>query len=361
MKKREKILPAILGVIAVLLILYMGLNVVLLAPARKLRIDTGRVLKTIAKMDKQKAIYEVGARRLNDLGRKTLPGDQNSTSEEIRSRIVQLLQESTLGGRSMSLTPSAGVRFKDYYKEIGWIIRDQGPLASVMNFLYLLEAEPYLHRIDNLILAPVQHSGEVKLQLRFATLLLMNPKGRKLPVTERVDFIGADLEGAERKLYDVISHRDLFRPYLRRVVVAKKPPDKPEPAPQKKREQRPPAPQIPDYRVVSLSRWGPELEIHVTDNRKGDLQSLKPGDLLAGGKIVTIDYRAMPMANKQDVISPSRVILKLGSDYYAVELGQNVKDRRRLLDSELPDELKHHTKKLSQAEIQDSNVSRKDN
>ena len=67
--------------------------------------------------------------------------------------------------------------------------------------------------------------------------------------------------------------------------------------------------------------------------------SYKPGDELAGGKIVMIDYRKMPFPKKPALLSQSRVILIIGEDYWAIERGNTLADKHKLVPEQLPENL----------------------
>ena len=53
-----------------------------------------------------------------------------------------------------------------------------------------------------------------------------------------------------------------------------------------------------------------------------------------------IDYRPLPRADNPQMLSPSRVILKAGPDYWAVELGQKLTQKRRLKRDQLPEPIR---------------------
>ena len=93
-------------------------------------------------------------------------------------------------------------------------------------------------------------------------------------------------------------------------------------------------------RVVSLSHLADGPEICIRDTRSGRMTLYAPGDKLAGGQIVTVDYRQMPRADKPEILSGSRAIVKIGATWWAVELGQTVAQRYRLRKEQLPVELR---------------------
>ena len=77
----------------------------------------------------------------------------------------------------------------------------------------------------------------------------------------------------------------------------------------------------------------------VLDTSRNKTASYKPGDELAGGKIVMIDYRKMPFPQKPALLSQSRVILTIGEDYWAIERGNTLADIHKLAPGQLPEHL----------------------
>ncbi len=153
----------------------------------------------------------------------------------------------------------------------------------------------------------------------------------------------ADLAGPDRQLYAAITSRDLFRPYVKRppeppppAPAAEKPPENP--PPQEKHEDRGPPEQR--FRVVGLPSWHGKQDVAVLDTENHQTATYKPGDALAGGTIVGVDYRPLPLPDKPDKVSSSRVIIKLGPEYWAVELGRTLAEKYRIAPDRLPAELK---------------------
>ena len=77
----------------------------------------------------------------------------------------------------------------------------------------------------------------------------------------------------------------------------------------------------------------------VFDTNQNKTANYKPGDTLAGGKIVMIDYRKMPFPKKPALLSQSRVILSIGEEYWAIERGNTLADIHRLESDQLPTNL----------------------
>ncbi len=64
-----------------------------------------------------------------------------------------------------------------------------------------------------------------------------------------------------------------------------------------------------------------------------------PSIELAGGKVVMVDYRPLPMPGREIIQSESRVILRFGEEYWAIERGRTLADKRKLTPADLPREL----------------------
>ena len=75
------------------------------------------------------------------------------------------------------------------------------------------------------------------------------------------------------------------------------------------------------------------------DVKKAKTLRYKPGDTLAGGIIVMIDYRPLPSPGNEVLKSFSRVIVKIGSEYWAIERGRTLAEKYRLTPQQLPAEL----------------------
>jgi hypothetical protein len=73
----------------------------------------------------------------------------------------------------------------------------------------------------------------------------------------------------------------------------------------------------------------------VLDTTAQKTRRYKTGDELAGGKIVSVDYREMPMPDSF-ALSESRVIVQIGSEFFAIERGRTLADKRKLELDQLP-------------------------
>jgi len=336
MRAREKIFGIGAGALAVVVLAFMVVQKLLVQPAGALDVQAGQLRKDISRLAADNARKDALSAKLEEFTDRTFGDDEAAVSEQVRARLVDLVERSGLGGREFfSMQPFEGLRKKEY-REIGRTVSARGKLNHVVNFLYLLYADPHLHRVDNVRISPLLQTGEVSVQLRYSTLIVEPMRGGKTPATRSVnDLPGGRLDDEWRKLYDAITARDLFRPYIkRRPEPAPSPEPVAGPAPPRRRDE-PRRPSNSRYRVVSLSSWAgnPEVVVEEESDRR---RVYKTGDSLAGGQIVMVDYRMLPSPEKPEILSPSRVIVRIGPEYWAVEVGRTLGEKRLLKVDELP-------------------------
>jgi len=338
MNQREKILAAATGIVAVLFITYLAINRVFLMPAAQRYGKVQDLMQQIEAARSEKAKEASYQKRLKELAGRAYGTDPLRVSERIRSRLTELLVLAGLETDHLTLRPVTGGRAAGIYREVGWFVQIRGKLDRIVDFLYLVTKEPHLHRLDNLVVKPVRGQDEVELQVKYGTLVL-EPKIVQDVETDAVDaeVTRAVLRDEGRRQYDVIASRAFFRPYV------PAPPPKPRPPPPTKRDERPPPPPPPQpvllsgqYRVVSLSSLSGEPEVVVREKSTGSIKRYQPGDDLAGGRIVVVDYRPLPNPENPDLLSGSRVVLRIGSGYFAVELGTYLAQKYRLGPERIP-------------------------
>jgi Tfp pilus assembly protein PilO len=336
MNSRERILAAAVGALLVGVLVYLGVNKLVLQRATEMDARADELEQSLKRLKAENAKENAYRARLKELATETFGADELRASEEVRSHLAELLHQSGLGMDTLSLQPVAGRRVAGMYREIGWIVRSHGKLEQVVNFAFLLQTDPYLHRMENLILSPIARSGDVDIQVKYATLVLENAEAKKLMAERPPEgFVTLAVDSPQRRPYDVITARDLFRPYIPRRGT-----------PGETRSDSGRTAQATDnspegrLRVVGLPSWGNQQEVCVRNTSTGEVHTYKLGDEFGGGSIVMIDYRMMPLPDKPEILSGSRVILQVGSDFWAVDLGCSLAQKHRLGASELPAQLK---------------------
>ena len=326
MNAREKIMAAAVGGVAALVLVVAGVRSVLLAPLREIDKTTAVVREKIAKIQADRRAYFVAEDKLKTVALRTFADSVDPASAKSGEILTQQILATGLEESDFTRLPIQPRKLRGAY-ELGWNVQGDGPLTNVVNLLFLLNESPWLHRTENLTVANSDAPGSVRVRFRYLTLVL-DPA----PDVVRTNLAPArTLESPERHLLNSIVSRDILRPYIKRPPAPVLPGQPPRPA---SKPGVPPGPET--FRVVSLSEWRGQPEVHVRDLSAGKTVRYRPGDELAGGTIAMVDYRSLPMPGNSLLMSSSRLILKVGADYYAVERGRTLAEKRRLDASELP-------------------------
>ena len=91
--------------------------------------------------------------------------------------------------------------------EVGWSVQGEGPLAKMLDLLFILEQTPQVHRLENLVLSTGDRPGHLRARFRYLTLVVdgAGPAGKTEPKPKFA------LDRPQRRIYDVIAQRDLLR------------------------------------------------------------------------------------------------------------------------------------------------------
>lgn len=335
MNNRERLLAIVIGSLIVGTLIFLGVNKLVIQKASELDTQINSLTQDISRVQAENAKEGKYRARMKDLAIAAFGIDELRASEEVRSHMAEMLKQSGLGMETLSLQPVVGRRLTGVYKEIGWVVRSHGKLEQVVNFVFLLQADPYLHRLENLILTPIARTADVDIQVKYSTLVLEVPDMKKMFAERPADALAfLEVDAPQRRPYDVITARDLFRPYMKKVASGDSGsrPRGPSQASENTPEGR--------IRVVGLPSWGNQQEVLVKDASTGETHGYKPGDSFGGGSIVMVDYRTMPLPDKPEIYSQSRVIIQVGAEFWAVELGHSLAQKRRLSREELPPQLR---------------------
>jgi hypothetical protein len=245
---------------------------------------------------------------------------------------VRLVERSRLDSRTASYTPISGKRLNGA-REVGWTLKVRGSLANTTNLLYLLQDDPQLSRIEHVTWSPVPRSTDVELSLHFLTLVVEPPPGDKPAEIDPKTLVNsADLRSNDRKQYALISDRDLFRPYIRRPTpqVARTNED------DNDNDRRPGPPPPPPLKLVGLPDWGEGPEVNIRNEDSGKLETYSVGEALMGSEIMAVDYRVLQHPRNPLLFSTSRVILRSGRDFFAIEVGDMLAQKHKLTLEQLP-------------------------
>lgn len=328
MKKREKILAGIvLGFIGLIIVGFL-LRGFFLSPLKKIDQQTKLLRDKITKVNKERKEYFDAEDALKEITSRTFAIDINQASARLGETLTKQIAQAGLNEGDFTRLP-VGPRKLRGASEIGWSIQGKGDLQKIVNLLFLLESAPHLHRLENLSLTAHEKPGELKVRFFYLTLVIEPAPDVQIAELKHK----YTLESPERLVYNSILERDILRPYIKRP-----PPPPPPPAGKPGGPTTaPPAPPGPEsFKVVSLSQWEGQSEVHVRDLTNNKTLAYKPGDKLDGGEIVAVDYRPMPLPRNPLLRSDSRLILKIGNDFWAVERGQTLAEKRKLAPEQWP-------------------------
>lgn len=334
MNAREKLLAGIVLGGACLFGGALGLRAFITKPLTDLDKRIVAARERLGKIQAERRSFFAAEDRLKALGKLTFADTVDEASARSGEALTKQILQAGLDEGNFTRLP-LGPRKLRGASEIGWNVQGDGPLASVVNLLFLLEQSPHLQRLDGLVLSQAEKPGEVRVRFRCLTLV-MDPAPdvkRELLVAQ------AELKSSERRAFDGIVSRDLLRPYIKRPppppVVAKAGGG----AATATLATPPPPPGPETFRVVSLSEWQGQPEVHVRDLTAQQTIRYRPGDALAGGTIAMVDYRAMPLPGASGLQSFSRVIVRVKGEFFAIERGQTLAELRKLELTQLPPEL----------------------
>ena len=325
MNRRELILAATVGGVLALFAGLYALNVVIFQPVRDLDKQISGAREKIAKIQTERRSYFSAEDRLKTVTSRTFADTIDQASARSGEMLTQQILAAGLAETTFNRTPF-GPRVLRGANEIGWNVQGTGSLSNVVNLVFLLNESPWLHRTEGLSVGSGEVPGIVRVNFRYLTLVI--DPAPDVVRTNLVTKLG--LDSPRRHLLNGIVSRDILRPYIRRPS-----PSVPGQAPSSASKRNlPPGPE--NFRIVSLSEWQGRPEIHVRDLSAQKTMMFKTGDELAGGTVVMIDYRPMPKPGNSLLQSFSRLILKIGDDYWAIERGKTLADKRKLPTEELP-------------------------
>lgn len=324
MNRRERILATAVASCAGVFVLGFGIKGFFMKPLAAIDKQTAVLREKLGKIEAERRDFFAAEDALKAITQKTFSTDLNEASARSGEMMTKLLAQAGLNEADFTRLPF-GPRKMRGASEIGWNIQGKGSLDRVLNLIFLLQTSPHLHRLENLTLTAYERPGEIKVRLVYLTLVI-DPAPEVDSIALKPKFT---LESPERYAYNGILDRDILRPYLKAP-----PPAVPAGAPGSGGG----TPAGPDeMRVVSLSEWEGNPEIHVLDPSGQKTLRFKPGDVFPDqARVVAVDYRPMPMPDGSGRRSDSRVILKIGEEIYAIERGQTLAQKRKLEPHQWP-------------------------
>jgi hypothetical protein len=322
-KQREKILAGIVAGFVGVFVIGFGVKGFFVKPLKEIDKQTGLLREKITKINNERREYFDAEDALKNVAQRTFATELNQASARSGEMITKQIALAGLNEADFTRLP-VGPRKLKGASEIGWSIQGKGTLEKIVNLMFLLQTSPHLHRIESVTLTSYEKPGEIKVRFLFLTLVV-EPSPEFDPVELKPKFT---LESPERLAYNTILDRDLLRPYIKA----------PPPAATPGKAAPSSAPAGPEaLRVVSLSEWEGQPEVHIRDINENKTLRYRPGDKLKdNSEVVAVDYRPMPSPRNPLLVSHSRVILRIGDEFWAVERGQSLAEKRKLEASQWP-------------------------
>jgi hypothetical protein len=332
MNQREKILAGIVGGIAGIFILGFGVRALLFKPLQQIDKRIAAARERIGKIQAERRSYFAAEDQLKASTLRTFADTVDQASAQSGELLTSQILKSGLHEDEFTRLP-LGPRKLRGAQEIGWSVQGEGPLADVVDLLFVLQESPQLHRLDGVTVTDGELPGLVRVRFRYLTLV-MDPA----PEVRRKELAAKyGLESPERHIFDGIVGRDILRPYIKRSPPPPSSAPSSSPGSTPNKPGSPPGPET--FRIVSLSEWMGQPEVHVRDLTAQRTVRYKPGDAFAGGTLVCVDYRPFPSPGNSLLRSDSRVIVRIGTEYWAIERGKTLADKHKLTSEQLPAEL----------------------
>ena len=330
MNRRERVLVAAVGGCLAIFGVGFGLWAIILQPVRLIERSTSNLREKLDRIKSQRRAFFAAEDQIKVYTARTFADTIDQASAKSGEMLTEQILQCGLKETEFTRLP-VGPNKRPGASEIGWSIQGDGALSNVVSLIFVMQESPWLHRIEGLSVSSGDAPGMVKVRFAYLTLVLdPAPEVERKELTARLT-----LGSPERRLFDGLVARDFLRPYIKRP-----PPVAPASPGSKPGGGGPPAPPGPEtFRVVSLSEWQGQPEVHVRDLANQKTLRYRPGDELAGGTIVMVDYRPLPMPGNGLLQSSSRVILRVGTELWAIERGKTLADKRKLAPADLPAEL----------------------
>ena len=323
MNRREKILGLTVGSLVAIFAGIYGAQVVFVRPLKDLDRQAQAQRERLRQINDERRAYFTAEDYLKGIVQRSFGRDADTASAEAGKMISDQIVRLGLREAEFSRMPVGPRKFRGA-QEVGWSVQGEGPLAQMLDLLFVLEQTPQAHRLEGLVISVGDRPGRVKARFRYLTLVvdvLLDVPKKEFPPR-------CALDSPQRHYYDAIVQRDLLRPYVPRAEGAASAVASADPNLENARPEM--------LKIVSLSEWQGVSEVHLCNLANMSLARFKPGDEFLGGQIVAVDYRALPLPGKPELQSYSRVIVRIGSEYWAVEQGQTLADKYRMSAEQLP-------------------------
>lgn len=400
MNNREKILTWVtMGLLAVGMS-YVVFYKAIVEPIGDKRTQKANVIRQTQDLNVKISSEPIHLRSLRKAKARTFGSDESKAMAAARTFLVKVVALAKLEPDRAQMSPLKGARITGG-REVGWLVTVEGQISRLVDLLYLLQEDRHIHQVKNVVWSVLSKNDELKLKFTYMTLLLEDiPEDtpliatsqlkditdansnifKKLEMTTEQELISwktvqnvlaqaeevqmaeyaklelPSLRSTERAPYELIASRDIFRPYIKR-------PPPPPPPPPKVVEKKDPPPTPPrvdplrNLRLVGLATWEGEPEVSVLNVKENEIRTYKVGEDFIGGELMLVDYRMVTHPDDPLIKSPSRLIVRIKDQYWAVEIGQYLSQKRILKKTQWPVSLQkiHNALQPANNELETSN------
>lgn len=205
MTKRERILSAVVGTMAVLFVLGLGGWKF----SEMLSIRNSKIAAMQLEVDKNHKLAAMGTRDADQIAKfaeKALPDNAAQASRMYRSWLLAQLK--SLGFEKTNLETNQSQKVGDAYVVHQFRANGQGDLEQVTELMYRIEAADILHRVRGFSVTPIPDTRQLDFTLTTQVVSLDNSVERQLASLSKEQLNGDELKSYKEKVLG----RNLFGP-----------------------------------------------------------------------------------------------------------------------------------------------------
>ena len=313
--------------IAGCLLLILLIRTGILQPLRQADLQIAQIQQKLLNAQKERTRFLQAQAELDRYKTNLFGATVQQASAALGVLIDHAIRAAGLQETKFSRTP-VGPRQLRGAAEIGWTVQGEGPLPKLIDLLFLLNQDPRLHKLRYITLNAGSRPDRVRIRFEYSTLVFTPSP----PIPPHKEPQLASLVDEHRLRYRGIEQRNLLLPYIPppppTTTVATTSSESHESSAPSKPTSPPSTSQNPsDWRVISLSEWAGQKEIHFRNLSDGKIYRFHPGDTLLGFRLVDIDFAVRPRLDQPDLLSYCRLILERDGHYFVLECGQTLADR----------------------------------
>lgn len=204
MNRREQILAAGFGAVALLFGGRWLYNTMYAAPLESRRAETDRLRENIAKRELELARFRKSSQQLKRWRSQSLPSDTEVARSQYQGWLVQLVGQA--GWVNPNVDSSEPLSRKGMYGALSFSVRGRGTLEQLTQFLFAFYRADHLHQIRSLSVTPSQRGDELEIALAVDALALVEGDGKDQLASRVSDRLASESLADYRS----IAQRNLF-------------------------------------------------------------------------------------------------------------------------------------------------------